>query len=70
MEADGLINLVVVVRVVLSRGQLQKRLRDQLALAVPGTSHSFIQLEDRVTHAHVRGHALCLRFSLVIVDGP
>lgn len=70
MEADGLVNLVVVVGVVFPGRQLQKRLRDQLALAVPGTSHSFIQLEDRVTHVHVRGHTLCLRFSLIIMNGP
>lgn len=68
MEADGLTDLVVVVGVVLPGGQLQERLRDQLALAVPGTSHSLIKLEDGITHVHVRGHTLCLRFPLVIVD--
>lgn len=68
MEADGLIDLVEVVGVVLSGGQLQERLRDQLALAVPGPSHSLIQLEDGITHVHVRSHALCLRFPLIIVD--
>ena len=68
MEADGLIDLVEVVGVVLPGGQLQERLRDQLALAVPGTSHGLIQLEDGISHVHVRGHALRLRFPLVIMD--
>lgn len=68
LEADGLIDLVVVVRVVLPGGQLQERFRDQLALAIPGTSHSLIQLEDGISHVHVRGHAFCLRFTLIIVD--
>lgn len=70
MEADGLVDLVVVVGVVLPGGQLQERLRDQLALAVPGPSHRLIQLEDGITHVHVRGHTLCFRFTLIIVDGP
>lgn len=70
MEADGLANLVVVVGVVLPGGQLQERLRDQLALVVPGTSHSFVQLEDGVAHVYVGGHTLCFRFPLIIVDGP
>lgn len=53
MQADGLTDLVVVVRVVLPGGKLQERLRDQLALAIPGTSHSLVQLEDGITHVHV-----------------
>lgn len=68
MKADGLTDLLVVVRVVLSGGQLQERLRDELALAIPGTSHSLIQLEDGVTHVHVRSHTFCLRFPLIVVD--
>lgn len=61
-------DLVVVVGVVLPAGQLRERFRDQLALAVPGTSHGLVQLEDGIAHVHVRGHTLCLRLSLVIVD--
>lgn len=68
MEADGLADLLVVVGVVLLGGQLQERLGDQLALAVPGTTHSLVQLEDGVAHVHVRGQALRLRLPLVIVD--
>ncbi|TNN85627.1 hypothetical protein EYF80_004260 [Liparis tanakae] len=52
-EADGLADLVVVVGVVLPGGQLQERLREQLALAVPGTSHSLIELEDGIIHVHL-----------------
>lgn len=58
MEADGLTDLMVVVRVVFPGRQLQERLRNQLALAVPGTSHGFVQLEDGITHVDVGGHAL------------
>lgn len=68
LEADGLIDLVVIVRVVLPGGQLQERFRDQLALAIPGTSHSLIELKDGIGHLHVRSHAFCLRFTLIIVD--
>lgn len=70
MEADGLVDLLVVVRIVLPGGQLQEGFRDQLTLAVPATSHSFIKLEDGVTHVHVRGQTLCLRLPLVVVDRP
>lgn len=70
MQADGLTDLVVVVRVVLPGGQLQERLRDQLALAIPGTSHSLVQLEDGITHVHIRSHTLCLRLPFIIVDRP
>lgn len=68
MEADGLADLVVVVRVVLPGGQLQERLRDQLALAIPGAPHSLTQLEYRIAHVHVRRHTLCLRLPLIIMD--
>lgn len=61
-------DLLVVVRVVLLGGQLQERLGDQLALAVPGAPHSLVQLEDGVGHVHVRGQTLRLRLALVIVD--
>lgn len=60
MQADGLTDLLVVVGVVLPGGQLQERLGDQLALAVPGTSNSLVQLEDGITHVHVGRHTLCL----------
>lgn len=70
MQADGLTDLVVVVRVVLPGGQLQERLRDQLALAIPGPPHSLIQLEDGIGHVHVGGHTLCLRLPFIIVDRP
>lgn len=60
MQADGLTDLLVVVGVVLPGGQLQERLRDQLALAVPSTSNSLVQLEDGITHVHVGSHTLCL----------
>lgn len=69
MEADGLADLVEVVGVVLPGGQLQERLGDQLTLAVPGSSHGLIQLEDGVAHVHVGGHALGLRLPLVVVNG-
>lgn len=68
MEADGLADLLVVVWVVLLGWQLQERLSDQLALAVPGAPHGLVQLEDGVGHVHVRGQTLRLRLPLVIVD--
>lgn len=68
MKAERLSDLLVIVRVVLPGGQLQEGLRDQLALIVPGSSHSFIKLEDGITHVHVRCHTLCFRFTLIIVD--
>lgn len=70
MEADGLSDLLVVVWVIFLGGKLQEWLRNQLALTVPGTPHSFIQLEDGIGHVHVRGQTLCLRFPLIIVDRP
>lgn len=68
MEADGLADLLVVVWVVLLGWQLQERLGDQLALAVPGAPHGLVQQEDGVGHVHVGGQTLGLRLALVIVD--
>lgn len=62
-------DLVVVVRIVLPGGQLQERLGDELALAVPGAAHRFVQLEDGVGHVDVRGQAFRLGFPLVVVHG-
>ena len=68
VQADGLADLLVVVRVVLPGGKLQEGLRDQLALAVAAPPHRLVQLEDGVAHVHVGVDALCLRLPLVVVD--
>lgn len=69
LQADGLTGLLVVVGVVLPGRQLQERLRDELALAVPRASDSFVQLEDGIAHVHVGGHALRLGLAFVVVNG-
>lgn len=69
MQADWLTGLLVVVRVVLPGGQLQEGLRDELALAVPGTANSLVQLEDGIAHVHVGSHALRLGLAFIVVNG-
>lgn len=68
LQADGLTSLLVVVGVVLPGRQLQERLRDELTLAVPGTSDSLVQLEDGIAHVHVGGHALRLGLTFIVVN--
>lgn len=68
VEADGLADLLVVVRIVLPGGELEEGFRDQKALAVPAPPHSLIQLEDGVAHVHAGVQTLCLRFPFVVVD--
>lgn len=67
LERDGLVDLLVVVRVVLPGGQLKEGLSDELALIVPAPAHCLIHLEDGVAQVHAEVHALCFGLTLVIV---
>lgn len=70
LEGDGLVDLLVVVRVVLPGGQLKEGLSDELALAVPAPTHCLVHLEDGVAQVHAEVYALCLGLTLVIVYWP
>ena len=59
-QSDGLFDLREVVGILPARGKVLERFREDLALAVPGPPHSFIQLEDRVAHLHTRTLTLSL----------
>lgn len=69
-QAGGLADLLVVVRVVFSGGQLEEGLGDKLALAVAGSAHGFVQLKYGVSYVYVGVKALCFRLHLVIVNRP
>lgn len=42
LQSDWLFDLLVIIRVLPARRQLLERFREDLALVVPGASHSFI----------------------------
>lgn len=69
LQSDGLFNLLIIVWIFPSGGQLLEWLREDLALAVPGAPNSFVQLEDRVAHFHARTLTLSLRLSFVVTHG-
>lgn len=54
LQADGLFDLLIVVGILPAGGELLEGIGEDLALAVPGASDGFEQLEDWVAHAHVR----------------
>lgn len=62
LQRDWLFDLLIVVGILPTRGELLEGLREDLALAVPGASHSLVQLEDWVAHFHIRTLSFGLTF--------
>lgn len=53
LQADGLLDLLIVVGILPAGGQLLEGIGEDLALAVPGSTDGLEQLEDRIVRVHV-----------------
>lgn len=60
--------MLVIIRILFLRGQLEKGFRYELALIISATSNCIIKLIKRIRSVHERSNALSFRFSFFITS--
>lgn len=60
--------MLIIIRILLLGGQVEKGFRDELALVISATSNCVIKLVKRIRSVHEGSNALSFRFPLLITS--